>query len=191
MRYKKLNISKTFLCFIAISYYFDGEKLVLPTLLACFLHEMGHYLAIRLVGANIGTVQIGVFGASMPVVGMMGYGAEIFCAVSGPLVNLACAHLFSRFSWGYVFSGIHLSLAIFNLLPVSKLDGGRILSCFLHLLLNGDRAERMSYYLDLFFSFLLLLSGFILFLNGSNLMLLLLGGWLFVGAIEKKKKGFG
>ena len=57
--------------------------------------------------------------------------------------------MFCGWSRGQTFAGLNLTLALFNLLPVGRLDGGRALGCALALLAGPDRAERIGRGLDL------------------------------------------
>lgn len=63
----------------------------------------------------------------------LSYGRELLAVLAGPAVNLICAPLFAelartyQWEWCYMFSGAHLLLGVFNLLPIRPLDGGRAL----------------------------------------------------------------
>ena len=49
---------------------------------------------------------------------------ELAAVLAGPAVNLLCGLLLAR-GHAWVAAGAHLSLCLFNLLPVRPLDGGR------------------------------------------------------------------
>jgi Zn-dependent protease len=99
-----------------------------------FAHEMGHYVAARLCGLNVGGP------AFIPFVGAWinlkeqprDVRTEAYVAVAGPLVGTVSAvavYLWGRWTdstllLAIAYAGLFLNL--FNLLPVSPLDGGRI-----------------------------------------------------------------
>ena len=68
-------------------------------------------------------------------------------------------------------------LALFNLLPVSGLDGGRVLHCALCALAGPEAAERTAGLLD----------GFLVW-KGGSITLLFTAGWLF-SSIWREKEG--
>jgi Zn-dependent protease len=99
-----------------------------------FAHEMGHYVAARQCGLNV------TAPAFIPFVGAWinlkeqprDVRTEAYVAVAGPLVGTVSAvaiYLWSRWTGSTLLLAIAyagLFLNLFNLLPVSPLDGGRI-----------------------------------------------------------------
>ncbi|MGC2781137.1 MAG: site-2 protease family protein [Bradyrhizobium sp.] len=101
-----------------------------------FAHEMGHYVAARQRGLNVGAP------AFIPFVGAwialkeqpVDVETEACVALAGPLVGTAAAlavYLWARSEdsgllLAVAYSGLFLNL--FNLLPISPLDGGRVTS---------------------------------------------------------------
>ena len=132
------------LCFmIAI----DRTGLIIPTLFAVFIHESGHLLAmwaadcqpkaVRLIPTSVQIIR----GFSTK---KYGEAAIAFC---GPAANLV---LFGVLYANYNIFGSEISLnfailnlviAVFNLLPVSGLDGGTILTLFIARFTNVYKAE--------------------------------------------------
>jgi len=99
-----------------------------------FAHEMGHYVAARQCGLNVGAP------AFIPFVGAWinlkeqprDVRTEAYVAVAGPLVGTVSAvaiYLWGRWTGSTLLLAIAyagLFLNLFNLLPVSPLGGGRI-----------------------------------------------------------------
>ena len=79
-------------------------------------------------------------------------------------------------------------LALFNLLPVSGLDGGRVLHCALCALAGPEAAERTAGLLDGFLVGVLVAGGVILAWKGGSITLLFTAGWLF-SSIWREKEG--
>ena len=121
--------------FVLLSAWFaleNGTAALALTLLAAAAHECGHLAALRLCGCGVRRVQIGILGAEMETErSRLRYGAELFCLLAGPGVNLLLAALLTlpartRPGW-YAAVGANLTLGAFNLLPIRPLDGGAAL----------------------------------------------------------------
>ena len=79
-----------------------------------------------------------------------------------------------------------LALAIFNLIPIGSLDGGRTLYCALSLLTGPDWARRMGETLDLICAGALLGMGVLLAGTVGNITMLLAALWI-IGMIFRGK----
>jgi Zn-dependent protease len=107
-------------------------------LASILLHELGHSWVARHEGIEVDSITLWLFGGVSQFKGRFrSAGAEFRVAVSGPLVSIglgalfvliAVAHLPSSVDGVAAWLGyINLILAVFNLLPASPLDGGRVL----------------------------------------------------------------
>ena len=128
--------------------YLEG---LLPTgllLLSAFLHEGGHLLAIRYVGAPIRRVDL------LPMGGLIVYDqsscSPMDCALvsaAGPMANLLafflCLPIASRSPYLLFFALANAFLALLNLLPWEVLDGGNLLFCLLLARRDPLYAERV------------------------------------------------
>ena len=176
----------------AVLFYLDDQGLFLLSLLACAVHELGHYLAILALGGQVRLLRLTCVGAEMQLSGRspMGWLGQMLAALAGPLVNLAMGFASVRL-WGeegWCFAGINFALGAFNLLPAGCLDGGRALSCLLTPLLGREGAARFLHILAIALAAGLLAGTLILLRYGRfNLTLLLLSVWLLAGSFPGKK----
>ena len=149
----RLSVSLAFVVLLLLFALIVRQRLLPQILLAAGLHECGHFLALRLFGGEIDALRLTVFGAEMRIrhSERLSYGRELAAVLAGPAVNLFCALLLGRMAvvmdWerGYMLSGIHMLLALFNLLPMRALDGGRALYLFLSWCIEPVTAERMMH----------------------------------------------
>lgn len=181
---------------LALLYYLDNDGITLWVFLACLIHELGHWWAIRALGGKIVRLRISCSGAELRLSAahplspwrMMG------AALAGPAVNLAATWIgiwLSRRGAGlYFFAGINLGLALFNMLPAGQLDGGRILKALLDQL-AGEEAGRAAVKLCSWAAAGGLLAAGALLLwqsGGKNFTLLAAGLWM-AAATEREKRG--
>ena len=120
----------------------NGWQLLAAVLLAAAVHEGGHYLVLRLLGAEVIAVRISVFGAEMQVRGRLSYGGDLAATLAGPGANLLSGCLLAAMGGPWlVFAGAHLVLGCFNLLPIRPLDGGRALAAAVRWTAGPDAGE--------------------------------------------------
>jgi Zn-dependent protease len=101
-----------------------------------FAHEMGHYVAARQRGLNVGAPTFIPFvGAWIALKDQpLDVETEAYIALAGPMVGTICAlavYLWARSENSGLLLAISYSgffLNLFNLLPLSPLDGGRVTS---------------------------------------------------------------
>ena len=178
MRMGHFEISGGFFLLLAWLNYLDRQNIIPLTVMACALHELGHYLVIHWCGITIKQIRLTVIGAEMTLFSPMGYRQECLAALAGPAVNLMLAGLCCWWEPGVLFAGINLALALLNLLPVTGLDGGRAIYCVLSLLAGPDAAGRVGEWLNFICSGALLGISLLLLRVGGNVTLLLVSLWL-------------
>ena len=195
LRWGRLEISGGFLLAAAALYYLDDQGVLLWGALACALHELGHYAAIFGLGGKVSRIRLSASGAEMVLSSArpLGPGAQMIAALAGPAVNLGLALLAARLAvrfgegW-YVFAGLNLGLAGFNLLPVAQLDGGRALYSLITLLWSQRLAERVTGFCSALVAEGLVLAGVaVLWRSRGNFTLLVTALWLVCSLVRQER----
>jgi Zn-dependent protease len=171
----------------------DRTGLVIPTLFSVLIHETGHLFTmwvtdcapreIRLIPASVQIIE----EYSRP------QKARAAVSVSGPLANVAVgaalfinAHI-SGSDTAMKFALINGVVAAFNMLPVSGLDGGRLLLILLCRKKDLYAAMRVVNVVTAVLAAAVFLAGIYLIIKGSvNLSVFIVALYLAVCAILKK-----
>ncbi|MNW50621.1 Stage IV sporulation protein FB [compost metagenome] len=164
---------------------------LLALFLIVFIHELGHVAAARFFGVKVLSIQMLPFGgvAVMEDTGHLTALREMIISLAGPLQNLLLIGLSLLFQSVGLWDGPFLSyfiqcnllLALFNLLPILPLDGGKICQSLCSLFLPYHTTLVWSHRISLLFSFIVTMYSVIPLLLGQGplqLNLLLVGLFL-------------
>ena len=179
------------------TYLAMGIVAALLFLASILLHELGHSWVARREGIEVDSITLWLFGGVSQFKGRFtSPGAEFRVAVSGPLVSIALGVLFVLIALAHPPSAvdgvaawlgyINLILAVFNLLPASPLDGGRVLHAALWRA-RGDFAwaTRVASEIGQGFGYLFIALGLAMFIfqgSFSGAWLAFIGWYLLQGA---------
>jgi Zn-dependent protease/CBS domain-containing protein len=166
-------------------------------LASILLHELGHSLVARREGIEVDSITLWLFGGVSQFKGRFkSAGDEFRVAISGPLVSIVLGVLFVLIALAHPPSSvdgvaawlgyINLILAVFNLLPASPLDGGRVLHAALWRA-KGDFAwaTRVASEIGQGFAYLFIALGLAMFIfqgSFSGAWLAFIGWYLLQGA---------
>ena len=126
--------------------------IVLTSLGAAALHELGHMLAAALLGIPLRSLEIGTFGASLKVRGtLISYPKEFLLCLAGPMMNFISAAVVMAVAekWGGCgelgewFASVSFMLGVLNLIPAEGFDGGRMLSVAVSSLFGPRASARL------------------------------------------------
>lgn len=197
----RVEISGGALLVWALLYYLDSGGVALWVILGCVCHELGHCLAVRALGGKINRLRLTFAGAELRLsaAGRLSHSRMMLVALAGPAVNLLlalCSVVLARHGAGgrlYLFAGVNLGLAAFNLLPAGWLDGGMLLREALVWLGREEMGERLIGICSAGAAALLLGVGAMLLWHsgGQNFTLLLAGGWMLWWARRQRQGVFG
>lgn len=194
--------------FIFIAIFIVTRQLEIYSVLMLFavLHELGHMIAGIILGFKPNSIEI------MPVGLSIGFESKvdnynkkikngtlltlkkIIIAASGPVTNLIFIVLFSFFDFHFfnidrvliIYSNI--LIAIFNLIPIYPLDGGRIVKGILHITFGRKEAYEYTNKISNVCISLLTAVSSIVILYWRNVAILLILGYLWYLVIVENKK---
>jgi stage IV sporulation protein FB len=135
MKIGKVTIRAGFVLLVTMLVWLDQGGLLWVVFIAAVLHELGHYIPLKLLGGRVFRLELNGGGVGMETVQPMGYGRELITVLGGPFASLGFALLFSLkdgiIEGQAAIAGMCFSHALFNLLPMRGLDGGRALELIL------------------------------------------------------------
>lgn len=189
----EIYISFLFCAVVCFMLAIDRTGLVVPTMFAAFIHESGHFLAMWATDCQPRAVRL--IPTSIQII--RGFspkrGGEATIAICGPTANLvifgvlAVNYFIFKSEQSLVFALLNLVIGAFNLLPVSGLDGGTLLSLAVAHFTDIYRAERITRILTGVFAFFAFLFGVYLWVKGTvNISVFTVAIYLCVCSLIKK-----
>ena len=173
----RFRISLLFPALVTALLLWQPDGLAVSCLLASFIHEGGHLVAMLALGVPPRHCTLGAFGVRIELDNkLIGYGRNLLISLAGPLANVVAAGLLMLER--PTSAAVHLALALLNLLPAAALDGGEVLRCGLCLL---GLESLVGWVLRLSSALVLLPLAAIsawMFMRGENPTLLIVTGYL-------------
>ncbi len=178
----------------ALIYYICDSKTITAVLCAALAHELGHLLAMGVLGFRVKHFRIEAKGFCIDYCGYAGAVGHALAAAAGPIAGLVysvCASYFGNqinSDWLCLSSGISFVLSMFNILPALPLDGGRILMCLCCAFCGEQQGRVICSAVSTVCGLLLLGLGTMLVAKGIGAAVLISAIWLlaFQEGVEKR-----
>lgn len=187
---KKIKIEFSFILLVLICLIFNKFVYLFNYLFALILHELAHLYVANKKGYSLQTFRIKMTGLVIELDKNVDEKDSFAINLAGPLFNIILAICCMAIYWiiptSYmylnVFCNTNLVLALFNLLPIWPLDGGKIFAGFF-------KKEKTFKIVDLILRICFALLFFVLFIislfNDINYFLLLFSLFFVVGKNKK------
>jgi len=150
------------------------------------VHELGNILIMLLFGAHPTRLKATLSGFEIDYLGIISDKQEMITALAGPTLGLLFSLLCANFGqvWGSDYllmcAGLGFVIYFFNFLPEKPLDGGRVLSFALCVLLGEYKSRPILRFVDLLTTILLLVSGLYFIAKDLGFALFFAGIWLMI-----------
>ena len=190
-----LIVSYPLICIMTAVMILDRSCAVVLCFMAALLHELGHLAALAYFRSAPDTIRLTLFDIAIidNKKALRKPSQELAVILAGVSVNFVCAGLsYAAFSiFGrqelMVFMTAHLTLGLFNSIPVYSLDGGQALALLLAKHFSPAKADMISTVVSLVFLFPLALCGFLILLQTKyNFTLLLASVWLIAETLRSR-----
>ncbi len=188
----EIYVSFLFMAVVTVMLATDRTGMILPSLFAVIMHEIGHLFTMWVL--DCAPKQIRLIPASVQITTDITnrYKTDIAVALCGPFTNFL---LFGVLYFNYLafkneitlcYALINLVIGLFNLLPVTGLDGGTVLFSVLAKHIEYSRARLVVRIITLIVSASVLFVGVMFTLRGKlNLSIYILGIYLLIMSILK------
>lgn len=139
MMERKVKILPGFYIFVAVALLLAPIKWLAAWMLAAAIHELSHIFMLKLLRCQVLSVRVGASGAVIEA-GCDARWKQLLCTLAGPLSGFALL-IFLRVMPRVALCGMIQSL--YNLLPFSSLDGGKILEIIAQMLFPRSVSKRI------------------------------------------------
>ena len=184
------RFSLLFPAMVAVAVTLDPSVFSLWCLAASLMHEMGHLIALLAFDCKPKRMVLGLFGmrVEQDPARRLGYRQNALVSLAGPAVNLVTFCILSCFRGNETAALVHLTLGVFNLLPIEPLDGGQALSALCQRLFTLERAGKICLAVSICTLLLILAGGVLPVVWDRNFSLLVLLAALALALCPAKKR---
>jgi len=137
----RVYIQPTFYLWISVILIIISLRWSVAWLLASFVHEIGHYLAIIALRRNVYGIHLRAASVVFET-DIDNYVTDFVCAAAGPFAGLLLVALSPWFPRIAICAAVQ---SMYNLLPFPNFDGGRMLRSVLSAFLHEKTAARVCH----------------------------------------------
>lgn len=169
------RFSLLFPAMVAVSVTLDPSTLTVWCLAASLMHETGHFIALLFFDCKPRRISLGLFGmrVEQDPTKRLGYRQDALVSLAGPAVNLVTFCILSFTRGNEAAALVHLTLGVFNLLPIEPLDGGQVLYCVFATHMDEESARKWILRVSVVTLLPIAAAGFfVLVMSGYNFTLL-------------------
>lgn len=193
-----IRLNFTFVFLVIILLFFGNIKLFIMYMFFSYLHEYAHGIVATMLGYTPTLVSLGLFGGVLHLKErFIRPGAQLMIHSAGPLFNLSLAMilypLLLKTQWMWVLEAIvvNIILALFNLLPLVPLDGGKIVGIYLARFMGHEKSYVVSKTISIIFSIILFILGlYLVQYNVINILICVLAINLFIESKRDNRYSF-
>ena len=182
----RFRLSAGAILLLSALYFFGGFISLSALLLAAAVHELGHMIAVKLLGGGIKSLRLEASGMCMSLCGINNSRSEAASLLAGPAAGLIFALICSYFGSKTAnrllleCAGYGILLTAYNLLPALPLDGGRAAYVMLSIAFGCEKAEKILGYSGIFTGLCLSAAGLALFGKELGAALIIAGIWILI-----------
>lgn len=193
----EIKISFLLISVFAIIAVFDKEYKLIICFVSAFLHELGHLFAMYINGCKPKSVVCNLFDIRIidNKRALTTYKINLLIILSGVAVNFLIAiimyvvYYICNIEIFFTIFYVNLIMGVFNLLPVSNLDGGQALYIILTKKLSFETSDKIIDLLTILLILPTAVFGFIILFNSKyNFSLLIVSVYLITALVLKKSK---